>query len=216
MLATNEKYIFDSSAKFHLGALRARLLHHGRLLYWRLPAQYRTPLLHFAFRILGPLFKGIPLYERWKGAGACSSGRSQMLLINLLPQASRVEGRIAIHLHMYYHDLAGEFSLYLKNMPFEYDLYVSVVSEEGIKLCQKAFSGLAKQRLLIIEQMPNRGRDIAPMFCAFGSRLRDYDYIAHLHSKKSLYNKGATDGWRQYLCGNLLGSEKRIRRILTQ
>ncbi|MFA5924755.1 MAG: rhamnan synthesis F family protein [Methylococcaceae bacterium] len=146
-------------------------------------------------------------------SSALPADSNQMLLIDMLSQASHSEGRIAIHLHMYYHDLANEFSQYLKNMPFGYDLYVSVASEEGIEVCQKAFSGLAKQRLLIIEQVPNHGRDIAPMFCTFGSRLKDYDYVAHLHSKKSLFNKGATEGWRQYLCDNLLGSEERIRRI---
>jgi len=142
-------------------------------------------------------------------------GSDQLLLIDKLPQAPYPEGRIAIHLHMYYHDLAEEFSRYLKNMPFEYDLFVSVSSNEGIGVCRKAFSDLAKKRLLVIEQVPNRGRDIAPMFCTFGSRLKDYDYLAHLHSKKSLYNKGATEGWLQYLCDHLLGSEERIRRIFT-
>jgi FMN phosphatase YigB (HAD superfamily) len=196
------------------GVLRARLLHYGKRLYWRLPVQYRTPLRHWGYRNFGPLFKGMRHNEQRKGAGAYScalpADGNLLLLIDTLPQ---VEGRIAIHLHIYYHDLADEFSQYLKNMPFDYDLYVSVASEEGIKVCQKAFSGLAKQNQLVIEQVLNRGRDIAPMFCTFGLRLRDYDYIAHLHSKKSLYNKGATEGWRQYLCGNLLGSEKRIRQI---
>ena len=137
----------------------------------------------------------------------------QMLLIDTLPQASRADGSIAVHLHMYYHDLANEFAQYLKNMPFVYDLYVSTASEEGTAICRTAFSGLANQRLLIIEQVPNHGRDIAPMFCTFGSRLKGYDYIAHLHSKKSLYNNGATEGWREYLCDKLLGSKERIRRI---
>jgi FMN phosphatase YigB (HAD superfamily)/uncharacterized coiled-coil protein SlyX len=199
------------------GGLRPHLLHHGKRLYWYLPVQYRTHLLHWGYRNFGQLFNGMPHYEQWKGAGAYTgalpAGSNQMLLVDTLPQARHVEGRIAIHLHMYYHDLADEFSHYLKNMPFEYDLYVSVASEEGIGACRKLFSGLAKQGLLVIEQVPNRGRDIAPMFCTFGSRLKDYDYVAHLHSKKSLYNKGATEGWRQYLCGNLLGSEERIRRI---
>ena len=207
--------------------LRIRLIHYGRRLYWCLPVQVRIPLLHWCYRNLGPLFEGLPHYKQWKCAdvGSCTLpadsntadsntvDSNKMLMIDTLPQAPQAKGRIAIHLHMYYHELADEFSQYLKNMPFEYDLYVSVASEEGFEVCQKAFSGLANQRLLTIEQVPNHGRDIAPMFCTFGSRLKDYDYIAHLHSKKSLYNMGATEGWRQYLCGNLLGSNERIRRI---
>lgn len=201
------------------GGLRARLIHHGKRIYWRLPVRCRAPLLHWGYRNLSPLFRGMPHYEQWKSTGtrACAlpvNGDS-MLLIDTLPPALQADGSIAIHLHMYYHDLADEFSQYLKNMPFEYDLYVSVSSNEAIGFCREAFSGLAKQGLLVIEQVPNRGRDIAPMFCTFGSRLRRYDYVAHLHSKKSLYNHGATEGWRQYLCGSLFGNEHRIRRIFS-
>ncbi|WP_425319322.1 rhamnan synthesis F family protein [Snodgrassella alvi] len=36
----------------------------------------------------------------------------------------------------------------------------------------------------------NRGRDIVPMFAEFGQQLKQYDYLAYLHSKKSIYNKG--------------------------
>ncbi len=117
---------------------------------------------------------------------------------------------------MFYEDLADEFAGYLRNMPFDYDLYVSVASDDGGRVCRKAFEGLPGQQRLNIEKVPNHGRDIAPMFCTFGDRLKHYDYVAHLHSKKSLYNKGATEGWRQYLCGTLLGSEVRIRRIIGQ
>ena len=53
------------------------------------------------------------------------------------------------------------------------------------------------------------------MFCTFGKALRGYDFIAHVHGKKSLYNNGATNGWREYLLENLLGSESQIRRIFS-
>ncbi|MDD2464759.1 MAG: rhamnan synthesis F family protein [Desulfobulbus sp.] len=137
----------------------------------------------------------------------------QMVNIFKKPMAKYVDGRIAIHLHLFYHDLAEEFRRYLLNMPFAYDLFVSVASTEGKEHCQQLFLNLPHLEQLTIKQVPNRGRDIAPMFCTFGTNLRDYSYIAHLHGKKSLYNKGATKGWRHYLCQNLLGSEERIRRI---
>lgn len=61
--------------------------------------------------------------------------------------------------------------------------------------------------------MINRGRDIAPMLAEFGSKLKQYDYICHVQSKKSLYNGGKTTGWREYLLDSLFGSELNIRRI---
>ena len=100
-------------------------------------------------------------------------------------------------------------------MPYAYDLYVSTPNEAASDICSKAFSGLPLMGQLNIATVPNQGRDIAPMFCTFGASLQNYDYIAHLHSKKSLYNKGATDGWREYLFTNLLGNKNQICRIFT-
>ncbi len=199
------------------GHRRTPWVPYAKWLYWQLPTRIRTPLLHWAYRNLGGLFHGMPHYEQWQMVQRTSDARAThdgaLLLIDALPSAQQAQGRIAIHLHMYYHDLAEEFVGYLRNMPFEYDLYVSVATDEGAVVCKKAFSGLSRQHKLEVERVPNRGRDIAPMFCTFGDRLKEYDFVAHLHSKKSLYNKGATEGWRQYLCGTLFGGEDRIRRI---
>jgi len=199
--------------------VRYRLLQQAKRVYWHLPPSLREPLLHWSYRHLGRLFRGRPHYEQWRAASlphsvhAAGARGGQMLLLASLPPAAQAEGRIAIHLHMYYEDLADEFAGYLQQMPFAYDLYVSVAHETGREVCQETFAGLPRQQHLAIEIVANRGRDIAPMFCTFGDRLKDYDFIAHLHSKKSLYNKGATEGWRQYLCTTLLGSEANIRRI---
>lgn len=167
-----------------------------------------SPFEHYQF--FGKAEGRLPAYD-----AKLLPADGQLLFIDTLPQARQSNGRIAIHLHLYYLDLVDEFAQYLKNMPFAYDLYVSVANKDGIEICQKGFSTLTNKSQLVIEPVPNRGRDIAPMFCTFGSRLKDYEYIAHFHSKKSLYNQGATEGWRTYLCDNLLGSEERIRRIFT-
>jgi FMN phosphatase YigB (HAD superfamily) len=122
-------------------------------------------------------------------------------------------GRIAVHVHIFYPDLAAEFAGCLLNMPFPYDLFVSAPDQEAYDACARVFSGLPLCEKLRIEIVPNRGRDMAPMFCAFGKELMNYSVIGHLHSKKSRYNKGATLGWREYLCTNLFGSNRRIRQI---
>ena len=201
------------------GGSRNYLLHHLKKIYWKFPARYRDQLLNLAFRTMAPLFKGKTYYEQWKASTAgltqLHTDAGNMCLIDAVPEAERANGSIAIHLHMYYEDLAEEFVEYLKNMPYRYDLFISVSSTIGHEVCSKKFIGLPMLNKLVVEQVANQGRDLAPMFCAFGANLARYDYIAHLHSKKSLYNSGATDGWRQYLCGNLLGSKERIRRIFS-
>lgn len=201
------------------GGLRNLLLSELKRVYWKLPEKLRKPLLHLAFRTMGSLFKGRGYYEQWRNRRveiASPDFRVQGLcLIDEVVPAKDVQGRIAIHLHLYYEDLAHEFAGLLRNMPYPYDLFVSVKDEVGREECSQVFANLPLQGQLTVEQVPNRGRDLAPMFCAFGSRLREYDFIAHLHGKKSLYNSGATEGWRQYLCSGLLGSRERIGRIFS-
>lgn len=124
-------------------------------------------------------------------------------------------GSIAIHLHVFYSDLAKELSAHLTHMPFPYDLFISVPDEQTKAVCQTLFHNLPFCNRVEIQTAPNRGRDVAPLFCLFGEQLRKYDYIAHLHTKKSLYNKGATIGWREYLFEKLLGSQDQIRQIFT-
>jgi len=199
------------------GGLRARVLEQLKPLYWALPPKYRTSVLDWGYRNLEFVFRGSPHYEMWKNGTQTPIEVTDSTLITLegvLP-AEQVEGTIAIHLHMYYDDLAPEFAGYLSNMPFAYDLYVSVKDASGEAACRAAFDKLENCKAQTFQVVNNRGRDIAPMFCTFGEALRRYDYLAHLHSKKSLYNAGATEGWRQYLAGNLLGSTTTIRRIFT-
>lgn len=122
-------------------------------------------------------------------------------------------GRIAVHAHIFYADVAAEFADFLGRMPFAFDLFVSVPTEEVRGSCQRALAQVSKASQLKVVVVPNRGRDVAPLFCTFGEELRNYDYLAHIHSKKSLYNDGATQGWREYLLEQLFGSPTQIGKI---
>ncbi|MGC8947319.1 MAG: rhamnan synthesis F family protein, partial [Anaerolineae bacterium] len=166
---------------------------------------------------LGFLFKGMPDYEGWlvtrrlSGGGLYSS--DNLVDLNTVEPARDANGGIAIHLHIFYPDLAKKLAEYLKNMPFPYDLYISVTDKQVLEVCHRLFASSPRCHKIDIRLVPNRGRDIAPMFCTFGAELSRYDYVAHFHTKKSLYNRGATEGWGEYLYRNLLGNEERIRKI---
>ena len=134
-------------------------------------------------------------------------------LCAITPLTAPPNGRIAIHAHIFYTDLVGEFVLFFKNMPYRYDLFISTTNETDRQTCQHALSGLALLNRLTVTVVPNRGRDLAPFFCTFGPELQDYDYLAHVHSKKSLYSYGAADGWREYLLTQLFGSSEQIQKI---
>ena len=204
--------------------LRRRLRPLARAIYFRLPPRWRDPLVAVSYRLAGPLFNGMGHYELWRQraghvtvhfpAPPVDALSGLVDLSNIAPFNAMLSGRIAIHAHIFYADLAPEFASMLANMPFAYDLFVSVPSGEVSRVCDRAFAKLPRLNQLTVAVVPNRGRDIAPMFCAFGEALREYDFIAHIHGKKSLYNNGATTGWREYLLSGLLGSEQQIRRIV--
>lgn len=206
-------------------SLRQRILPYLKRIYWKLPVSWRQRAVETTYRIAGPFFSGLGHYEAWRASKingivnlpTDSDGflAGMVDLTTIPPLSASSAGRIAIHAHMFYADLATEFARFLKNMPYPYDLYVSVPDESAQEICQRIFSSLPQLKQLIIAVAPNRGRDIAPMLCTFGKSLRQYDYIAHIHSKKSLYNNGATDGWREYLLTNLFGSKILIQRIFT-
>jgi lipopolysaccharide biosynthesis protein len=61
-----------------------------------------------------------------------------------------------------------------------------------------------------IQLVPNRGRDIGPLLTVFGQSIADnYDYVGHLHTKKTVDVEDASVGekWYRFLLENLLGSD---------
>lgn len=196
----------------------------GLKVYRKLPPEWRDSVVYVAYHLFAPLFKGMPHFETWRHYRNSSrnladrkdcSGLSTMFVApNCLTPLADLDGkRIAIHVHLYYVDLLREVRTCLYNMPFAFDLFVSVASEEDRKTCLEVLRRLPRVEDVSVRVVLNRGRDVAPMICEFGKVLASYDYICHIHGKKSLYNAGASAGWREYLFNALMGSEKRIRRI---
>ena len=122
--------------------------------------------------------------------------------------------RVGIHAHMYYDDLAEEFALYLSRMPCRFDLYVSVRNEDARTRLINIFSAIPNAGLIDVRVTPNIGRDIAPFLVQFGKDLAKYDVIAHIQTKKSLYNNGSTDGWREYILNALFKGPNAIAHYL--
>lgn len=203
----------------------AGLRHHGhawaRGVYRRLPQALRGPLVELAYRGAGPLFRGVGHYERWRsrragGGAAPAAGQGSLVdLDRVAPFDASTPGRIAIHAHVFYADLIDEFLGQLAQMPFAFSLFVSVSDAKVQAQCRERLRQLPRLVSLVVEVVPNRGRDMAPMLCRFGRELADHDFVAHIHTKKSLYNRGSTLGWREYLVQGLFGSPDRVRRIFT-
>ena len=117
--------------------------------------------------------------------------------------------RIALHLHVYYPELLPEIITRLSRNRIHPDLFVSITNEKARKLVVSELKDY-KGNIVDIQLVPNRGRDIGPFLTAFGQRiLVNYDFIGHIHTKKSADVKDAAMGesWYRFLLGNLLGGE---------
>lgn len=122
-------------------------------------------------------------------------------------------GKIALHLHLFYIDLSDEFCNYFDNIPFEFDLFITIIDEGFKNVIEKKFSKIKKINKLTIIHVENRGRDIAPFLSI--EDILNYNYVCHVHSKKSLYTGSEQVGWRKWLLDGLMGSEEQVRRIFS-
>lgn len=118
---------------------------------------------------------------------------------------------LAVICHMFYVDMLGEIARYLFNIPFQFDLYITTDTQAKQAMIEKFFSQWRRGKVEIrIAQ--NRGRDIAPKLITCRDVYDNYEFILHIHTKKSPHH-GALSGWRFYLLENLLGSTEVVKSI---
>ena len=116
-----------------------------------------------------------------------------------------------IHAHVFYPDLMEELVRQLNFMPIPYDLIVT--TDTGHK--KETIRGLLKNctaSKIIVRICPNRGRDIGPFMVECRNLLSGYDYICHVHTKRSTTVDWG-DHWRKYLWNNLFGSKDNLNGI---
>lgn len=125
------------------------------------------------------------------------------------------DANIAVHLHLYYLDLLPEMMTYLKNIPCSFDLYISIPEQQNYDTeeLQASLRSIDLVGKIIIKNTPNRGRDIAPMLCTFKGELQKYDFMLHIHTKKSPYGSTLV-GWRQFILNHLLRTKETVTYIL--
>ncbi|HLQ76047.1 MAG TPA: rhamnan synthesis F family protein, partial [Terriglobia bacterium] len=123
---------------------------------------------------------------------------------------------VALHLHVFYPDLAPIIMERLNDNRVRPDLFISVPSEavrKEIEYVARVYKGLTIQ----IQVVPNRGRDIGPLLTTFGPRLIEkYEYIGHFHTKKTadLADSSAGEIWFSFLLENLIGGIGRMADVI--
>lgn len=127
--------------------------------------------------------------------------------------AGPISGKIAVHAHLFYPELAAELIAYMNKIPDSFDCYITTDTESKRELIERALFDRRFAHPYEIRITPNIGRDVAPFLVGCGDAMVGYDLICHIHSKKSLHN-GLGDLWRQHLLSHLLGSRRLVRGIL--
>lgn len=120
--------------------------------------------------------------------------------------------RLAIHVHLYYLDALPALEARLSAFPAPVDLFVSVPDEAPVAEIEARIRRLIRGNLSI-ERVPNRGRNFAPLFVTFARALREYDFVGHIHTKKSLHSGREQLLWRDHLWSGVLGSPGVVHRI---
>jgi len=123
--------------------------------------------------------------------------------------------KIAVHIHLFYTDITNEIINHLSCIPINFDCFITTDEEEKSEIIRNIFNECEIKHMskLVIDVFENRGRDVAPFLIQFQSYFKDYDYICHLHTKKTGTSEYG-DGWRAYLFRHLLGSLENINSII--
>jgi len=94
--------------------------------------------------------------------------------------------RLAVHLHLYYVDALPALEARFAAFPARADVFISVPEGAPVGEIEARLRPLHGN--ISIATVPNRGRNFAPLFVTFAKALREYDFVGHIHTKKSLYS----------------------------
>lgn len=120
--------------------------------------------------------------------------------------------RIAIQIHLFYTDTIDEIINNLNEMPYSFDCYISTDTKLKQHEIEVLFKNKCKASKTIVDVFPNRGRDVAPFIVQMSSVINEYDYVCHIHSKKTT-TADYGDMWRKYLYKHLFGCKEYLIQL---
>lgn len=127
------------------------------------------------------------------------------------PRLAGPPPQVAVICHMFFAEMAEEFKAYLSNIPFRFDLYITTNSDEKKQRIETVFSGWQRGHVEV-RLAENRGRDIAPKLITCADVHGDYEYVLHIHTKRSP-QAAHLAGWREYLLQTLIGSPEVVSSV---
>ena len=130
-------------------------------------------------------------------------------------QDSNLKSQVALHIHLFYPEMLAEITSRLKINKILPDLFISIPkSKEGLfKDYENHLYGLPIKKIFFVD---NIGRDVKPFLdLIYQNELGSYDFIGHIHTKKSAFYNNKTIGvtWNNFLLNNLLGASGKLRGL---
>ncbi len=122
--------------------------------------------------------------------------------------------RYAVVLHIFYDDFIQRFHNAFLGVDFEFDLFVTTTSKDVKGRVEEAFSKNPKVNDIKICISPNQGRNFGPFLVEFADELMQYDFMCHMHSKKSLYSGSEQIHWAEYLIEYLARDKQVLNNML--
>ncbi|KQY07755.1 hypothetical protein ASD36_29565 [Rhizobium sp. Root1334] len=124
-------------------------------------------------------------------------------------------GSVAIHCHVFYLSLFPELCTCLADLTFDFSLYVTVCKEADVEAARRyAQEKLPDNIKVEVRLVPNKGRDIGPLFVGLADIIEKHDVWCHLHTKYSPHTEFG-GRWRTYLIDQLIGSDARVNDVLS-
>jgi hypothetical protein len=120
-------------------------------------------------------------------------------------------GRVLVIAHVFYPEIWPELAVRIERIPAPYDVVVTLVEGHSAGLVDRI---VAQFPNVVIETLPNRGRDIWPLVhVAELGLIGDYDAVLKLHTKRSVHRLDG-DAWRERLLDALCPTPEGIGLML--
>lgn len=120
--------------------------------------------------------------------------------------------KIAVNVHMFYTETLDETIENLNKMPYGFDCYFTTDTDEKAEIIKARVSEKCNCLKCVVDVCENRGRDVAPFIMQMRDVIDDYDYICHIHSKRTV-TAGHGNDWRRYIFKNMFGSKEYLKRL---
>ncbi len=181
-------------------------------IYKRIPVNYKlkVKMKGIFYRCFGFMLKNNSAYKTWQAVNFKSFVDDVVKVKESDIKELNVNEKVLIHLHLYYIDLLDEFISYLNNVPFKFDIIITVVDNKSKEYIYSEIEKIKNVKKVEVMLVENRGRDVAPLLSLYDKGIFEYEYICHIHSKKSIYTGSVQNEWREYLLKGLLGSRETI------